>query len=827
MTSRTATLCRFVVSGAVLAWVALPMAASAAGTNAGFSLATRGAPEGFDELTRPREILVDVYFGGRKVGETLALVRPGFLQFRDPQKITALIPNLTNPGDVAVTLSRDMPTNAARVCRQSNSNDCGTLAVNSVGIIFDEDNFRADVFLNPAMLNAIAAEKKAFLETPKGPPSLTSTIGLALSGSAGRSTSYNIQNRTIVGLGAARLRADTSVASGFGLVVDDLVAEAERGDLRYSAGLFWAPGLDLTGQRRIVGVGVGTQFDTRADRENLTGTPIVLFLAQPARVEFVIDGRLVGSRGYDAGNNILDTSGLPDGSYPLVLRIHESNGSVREERRFFVKTPQIAPVGQPLYFAYAGLLANTRPHSPISVSKTLYYQAGSARRLSDSLAVDVSAIGTQKKIMAEVGGHLITRVAQVRAAALVSGAGDAAALLQGVSSGNSRLAFAFDLRRVWSHNGEPLIPLPSFIAGIGSDAPTGAQIGAGSYTQASGSISYSIGTISLGVIGSLRKDEHLPSDYSIGPSLNWSIISRNGLQLSFDANAQQTRTTTAAFAGMRLIFMRHRLQLLGTAGGATVKDRSQPTASITRAIGSLSANYFYQDQDRNQVTAGAGVDRSLYSTVAHIGGDVYSRFGNGRADISDNLDGNGGLQYGITLQSAVAMSAGKIAFGARDLNDSAIIVEVGGNAADASFQVLVDNSPVGHVRSGGRFPLHLQPYRAYKVSLRPDHAAAITFDTASRVVTLYPGTVRVVRWTALTFFTAFGQAVGADGRTIAHAMVQAPHSIGETDENGYFQVDVADGDLLAFTRGSDHCKSQVSGVKPRNDFASLGKVVCQ
>jgi hypothetical protein len=824
MNRRSPKLRRFFISVALLA---LPASAWAAGTNSGFSLATRGTPDGFDELTRPHEILVDVYFGGRKVGETRALARPGFLLLRDPQKITASLPNLAKPGDVAAALSGDLPTNAARVCQQSNGNDCGTLAVESVGIIFDEARFRADLFLNPAMLSTIAAEKKAFLEVPKGPPSLTSTFGFALSGSAGQSTNYNVQNRTIVGLGAARIRADTSVASNFGLVVDDLVAEAERGDFRYSAGLFWAPGLDLTGERRIVGVGVGTQFDTRADRENLTGTPIILFLAQPARVEFVIDGRLVGSRSYDAGNNILDTSGLPDGSYPLVLRIHHANGSVRDERRFFVKTPQITPVGQPLYFAYAGLLANTRPHNPISVSRTLYYEAGTARRLSDTFAVDASAIGTQKKVMAEAGVWLLTRVARVRAAALVSSAGDAAGLFQGISNGNGRLGFAFDVRRVWSHNGAPLIPFPSFVPGIASDTPTGAQLGAGSYTQASGSINYSFGAAYLAIIGSLRKDEHLPSDYSIGPSLNWSLLNRNGLQLTFEANAQRTRATTTAFAGMRFIYMHERLQLLGTGGGATIDDRGQTNASVTRAVGSLSANYFYQDQDRNQVTVGAGVDRSLYSTIAHVGGDAYTRFGNARADVFDNLERGGGLQYGITLQFAVAMSEGKTVFGARDLNDSAVIVEVSGNARDASFQVRVDDSPVGRVRSGGRLPIHLQPYRAYKVSLRLDDAASVTFDTASRDVTLYPGTVSVVRWTAQTYFTAFGQAVGADGRAIANAMVQAPHSFGETDDNGYFQIDVADGDLLFFTGGSDGCKLHISGVKPRNDFASLGKVVCR
>src|SRR4029079_11859754 len=138
---------------------------------------------------------------------------------------------------------------------------------------------------------------------PSGPVSLTSSLGLSLAGAQQGSSTYNFQNRTIVASGSARLVADISYASRLGFVVDDLVGEMDRGDLRYSGGLFWAPGLDLTGRRRILGGGVGTQFDTRADRDSLRATPLVLFLSQPARVEYLIDGRLVGSRSYDAGNN--------------------------------------------------------------------------------------------------------------------------------------------------------------------------------------------------------------------------------------------------------------------------------------------------------------------------------------------------------------------------------------------------------------------------------------------------------------------------------------------------------------------------------------------
>jgi hypothetical protein len=828
--TRSRVLRAVMSGGALVAAIAAPAAAaasaSAANSSSGHDFNIVGPPPGFDDLANPRELLVDIYFGGQKMGNAVAVARPGFLRFRNPSGVAALVPNLATSTDLAAALSGDLPTHTALACAQSNRQDCGKLPPDLPGIIFDESRFRVDLFVPSAMLRTVPVTPNVYLDVPRGPVSLTSSVGLAISGSQGQRTFYNIQDRTIVALGPARVRTDIAYASKQGVVVDNFAGEIDRRDLRYSAGLFWAPGLDLTGRRRIVGAGVGTQFDTRADRDNLTGTPLILFLSQPSRVDFLIDGRLAGSRSYDTGNNVLDTSSLPDGSYPIVLRIHGADGTDREERRFFVKSPQIAPIGKPLYFAYAGMLANTRPDRLISVSNTFYYQAGVARRLSQPLAVDLSIVGTQHRSMAEAGAWLITPFAQVRAAGLVSTAGDTALLLQGTSSGSSPFNFAFDLRRIWSHDDRPLIPLPSFVDTFGGGQPTGAQLG-GSYTQASATLGYRIGAAYLSVIGSLRKDAGRRSDYSVGPSLTWPVVNVGGLQLTVQADAQRTRTTTAAFAGIRLLYTANRVTLQGSAGYGSLDNRVDSGGSKSRALGGLSASYFYEGDDRTQASATAGIERSLDSTIAHAGGTLYSRFGNVRADLLDNLEGKGGIQYGLTMQTAVAASGGEIGIGSRDLDDSAVIVEIAGDAGKSSFQVLVNGMAYGHIRAGGQLPIHLQPYRSYQVTIRPDAAAAVSFDTDAQTVTLYPGSVRVVRWTAHSYFTAFGQATFADGTPVANAIVQAQHSVGESDENGYFQIDAANGESITFTRGSSRCEIRLGGLTPRNDFVSLGKVLCK
>ena len=817
---------RFAVFTAALA--AAMFAADSAHAAAGAAIESAGAPPGFDQLARPRQILVDVYFGGSKVGEAMAIASPGRLHFLDPEKLLALFPQVIRSPALLEALAGDLPTHSDLVCSPGNQGQCGELSPETVGIIFDEDRFRATLFFAPSALRAVRPSEDVYLRPPRAPLSLTSSAGFAVSGSDSTSPSYNIQNRTIVSLRNARIRADSSYASNLGLIVDDLVAEVDSRDLRYSGGLFWAPGLDLTGNRRIAGIGIGTQFDTRADRDTLQGTPLVVFLQQPARIEMMVDNRLVTSRAYGPGNNILDTSELPSGSYPVVLRIREQDGTVREEQRFFVKNAQIAPVGQPLYFMYAGFLANTRRDRLISLSDTFYYQVGTARRLNGALAVDLSAVGAGRKNMVEAGAWLVTRYARMRIAGLVATSGDHAALLQLGSSGLGRLNFNFDLRRVWSSDGRPLVPLPAIIDNFGSTAPTGAQIGNGSYTQVSGSIGYALGSAYLSVVGSLRHDRGIGSDYTIGPSLNWPILSRGGIQLALQADAQRTRTTMAGFIGFRAQLTRKALSFLGTVGHATRRTDGGAPDDANRMIGSLTAQYFHEAQDRTQVTASAGIGRNLDSSEVHANGTIYSRFGSARGDLLHPLGGKGGLQYGLTVQSGAAMSANALAVGGRDIGESALVVSLEGERGRPAFEILVNGQPRGRIAAGESLPIFLPPYREYEVRIRPVGPASVDYDSAPREITLYPGNVGRMTWVARAFFTAFGQALRPDGHPVANATVQSPSGIGETDDNGYFQIDVAAGETLSFdSAGAGACQAIVGSAQKKDDLVALGKVVCR
>ncbi|HEU4683162.1 MAG TPA: TcfC E-set like domain-containing protein [Nitrospira sp.] len=803
-----------------------PTLASAAEHGVITTINAIGVPPGFAELTLEHELLVDVYFGDHKVGEAMVVARPGSVRFKDPARIITLIPNIMPSAELSAAFASELPSNAAVACANRNRQGCGSLSPSIAGIIFDEDHFRVDLFVNPKFLELIRPSTSLYLPKPTAPLSLTSSTGVALSGSSDTSPVYNVQNQTILGFRNARIRSDSSYASKFGFIMDTAVGEIDRAGLRYSAGLFWAPGLDLTGPRRIVGLGVTTQFDTRTDRDTLRGTPLVVFLAQPSRVDILVDGRLLTSGSYDAGNNVLDTSTLPDGSYSLLLRIHDANGAVTEERRFFAKNVQIAPLGEPIYFAYGGKLANTRPGRAVSLSDDLFYQFGTARRLTQNVAVDLSLVGTTGKPMVEAGAWLITPLVRVRAAALASSKGDAGALLQIASGQYGSLNANLDLRRIWSRDGGPLLPLPNYASTFEIVDIDGRQIGESSFTQASGSIGYRFGAAYVEVIGSLRKDKGIPLDYSIGPNLNWPVVNSNGLQIALHADAQVTSKAKAGYVGVTMFFNRGAYSVSSSLGRRGVSKNGESASS--RAVGDTTAHFSYSDEDGTDLSLAGGVTREMEATAGHAEAMVHSRFGSARGEVSHDFEGTNRTQYGLTLQTGAVLNRNDAVIGGRNLAQSAVIVSVDGVADGSQFDILVDGQSRGRVRAGRRVPLFLEPYHSYSLRLRPVNAASVWFDTAARQFTLYPGNVQHVRWHVEHLLTIFGRAVGTDGKAIADAMVTSRRGIGQSDADGYFQIETSGDDVLSFqTAGGGKCKVMLAGLAGKIDYASVGRVLCQ
>jgi outer membrane usher protein FimD/PapC len=242
----------------------------------------------------------------------------------------------------------------------------------------------------------------------------------------------------------------------------------------------------------------------------------------------------------------------------------------------------------------------------------------------------------------------------------------------------------------------------------------------------------------------------------------------------------------------------------------------------------MTAQYSHQTAGNTLLGLEGGYDRNLDSSAVRGAATLNSSLGNIRGEFLHNFEGRAQTQYDLAFQSGVAIGPNAAALGAREMEQSAMIVTVGGDAHDVMFDVLLDEVVRGRVRSGGRLSLFVPSYRTYKVRLVPAAASAVSYNAAAREVTLYPGNVRALDWQTERFLTIFAQALTPEGEPIAGGLVETPRGIAETDEQGYFQVDVRQSDLIAISKdGRQVCSIRLPELHVRNDFASVGKVTCQ
>jgi Mat/Ecp fimbriae outer membrane usher protein len=810
----------------------LPSAQAAASDPDQLARIELSEPPGFSALTGTQSAVADIYFGGKRIGEARVAYQPGSLTFADPAQLVTLLPDLADvPAVLAALSAADVPSNPGLVCTPStNPAACGRLAPQVAGIIFDQDRFRIDIFVNPRMMTVKDAVGRQYLQRPDPGLSVVNAIGAVMSGSSQGPRFYNVQNNFILGDADRRLRAEFAYATGFGVQADRLVMEIDRPERRYMAGAFWAPGTDLIGRRKMLGVGIETQIDTRLDKDEIWGNPLVVFLGQRARVDIVRDGRVLTSRIYDAGNQSLDTRGLPNGAYEVTLQIEEAGGLQRNEKRFFSKNQNIAAVGQKIFFAYAGVLADDTRRAFIAPTSTPFVQAGIARRLNAHLALDATVLATDRAVQGQVGGFFLSPLAQVRLAAVGSSRGQYGALLQVGSPGGSRFAFNFDLRRISLGKQAPLASPPP--GRFGPDAFTGGADAAlplarNSFSQVSGSISYNLRNARIAFAASYRREKNQPVNYSYGPSASWEFLRRGPLRMSVNGDLAITSQGKSGFAGVSL-------QLLGARSSVSADAGMRSTGTTGEArrsggVGSVRGTWKEEFFSGAELNLAAGYDRDLERDALNANAEMRSDTFSLQGDVVHGLgQARNPTQYSLGIQTTIAMSGGRIALKGRDQNDSMVIVKVEGAGPDDRFEVLVNDGAEGIVRGGSSTAVAMPAYRQYDIRIRQTEGDLLHYDGSVRRVGLYPGNVAKLSWTARKVTAMFGRLVLENGEPVRMAAVTNPAGIGETDEDGYFQIEGEIGSVIEVAMSDGRsCRIALPQVRPQDGYAALGTLVCR
>jgi outer membrane usher protein FimD/PapC len=771
-------------------------------------------PAGFEDLSAPQTSLVDVFFLGQHVDVAMATFAPGSFAFVDPEAVVERLPQIAHPGTVTLALSGDLEPNAALVCGARARPGCGILEPDVAAVIFDADRFRVDVFVNPELLDPQLAQPERFQPTPQAGFSGLETISAAVAGSTSDGTDFALRSHSLLAYDTGRLAAETSVSSADNANLDVLAAEADRRDWRYTGGLYRTALSSLLGERRLVGAGAGSTTDTRLDREQIGGSPVVVFLPSRAQVEIFREDRLLSSQSYPAGNQVVDTTALPEGAYEVTLRIRQIDGSVREETRFFAKTSAVPPRGAPRYVLEAGLVGNEGDAPADFADNGPAVHGGTTHRLTQSLALGSDLIVGVDSQLLELSAFYLASISTLSVSTL--GAADGTLGLGVHANGLlDRFSYGVSGRQMWADDDAQNDDEHDVL----SPASRGS-------TRLDLSLSYALAAgPRVGMRASWSRHDGGNSQYSFGPTFFAPLPPLFGSRVDLIAEATQTGDETRAEVRLRLQFDSRRYTVSSEHGYAAGfgDDRSSQTGMTSRV------DAFWNDDDlvQGDLRAGGGVAREFGNDFLRAQTDYGGPNGRALGQVEHRLGGDSNTVYGANGLLNVVGNGDMVTWGGQNTFRSGVVIAVEGTA-DASFSILVDGRPHDTVKVGQRVPLLLPEYDVYEIRLEAIDAPSVRFDASPRTVSLYRGTIKTLEWRVDAVYVAFGRLLDGDGRPITDAAIEGALEPAISDAHGYFQVELAGPTELRVQKyGRDPCTVAVAPAAAGEDLIDLGEVGCR
>ncbi|WP_444932194.1 TcfC E-set like domain-containing protein [Microbulbifer sp. SSSA002] len=762
---------------------------ASAATAATFLLET-AAPEGFDDLTKPQQLVVDLYYGGREIGAAQVTVDPRFIRFNSPSTVLQLLPDIQDRERILTALKRPLEKNSRYVCRSNRQIGCGYLMPSEFAVIYDEQHYRLDLFFSQTLLPQQAAIDDPYLPEASSQFSVVQNLNGSWSGveSDWGPDSYTaaLSGNTIVSFAESALHSQWSLATEQRSQINNLYWSRDFRGRAYSVGLLQPQGGFgyFRPQEAFYGLELHTSQRTRTDIRHQQGAPVEINMPVRGRVEIYRDERLVHTELLEAGNRLLNTSTLPHGAYDIEVRTYDEAGRILSRHiEFFAKDSLLPAPGEWFWSFQAGLPTHNFSDSALPEHyREGIVSASVARRLSTGLGLFAAATAAEKQQWFEVGGRWIGEHLEISPSLVTSDDGRSGYRLQAL------------LKMPYATLSGIKTQLDADTSPFNSDAYS---LLPGSYAQTS----LSLRTTVLGGQLSLRFSER-DQLQSLIPGAIDSSSSLNGAQrlktLEFqhpifksahwlgsatlshsDADGEQYTRLEIQFR-MRSKHWQHTAHLYSDSGEQNASDGGERFA--------LQSHWYDRDlwaaEFEQQLSIEKSSEAHYLESRTHLAG--HYGYVNAAVGLYDSGEGRA-LNYLGGFSSNLIATPNSFAWGGEQSLQSAVIVDIEGSEGK-DFEVLVNGGRRGYAKGGSASVINLPAFHSYDLSLRPLEQGFFDYRETSETITLYPGNVGSASYQILPQIlllgrlTSFGQGLADTEITIAGQSVK-------TDRYGVFQLE--------------------------------------
>ncbi len=770
-------------------------------------------PPGFEDLSGPQTTEADVYFNGEYLLSTLVEYDLYSVTIDDPATITFAIAALIEPGRIAAELRGPQPNNADKLCHRRSGSDCGMLEPEVVAVMFDQSNFRLDLFLHPDTLNIQELAVDRYLPEPDAGLALLHDLSFSASGQDSDNR-YSLVSESYLSRATTRWRARYGISDG-GSTLYETSLQWDEPDHELEIGSFrtFGSASSFIGDADIIGMRAASSTKTRVDLDNALGSPLLVFLDRRSRVDLLRNGELLDSHFYDAGNQQLDTSRLPDGAYQLTIRIVDIDGRERTETQFFVRSGLMPPKGEPQYYFELGSIADTDGFGVPEATGKTWAKMGSSTRLAEKLALEGEVLLADDTHYLTGGAFLFAPGWQFQLGLMTSTAGDSGYSLR-ANLQRDTVNWSFDFIHVDAKDSRTFdVEDPLILS---------------SYTQGSSTLSFPLFSGQGFIRARYNKRDNLPTDKGIGFSFLGPLLERRGItaDLTFDSNISEEQSSLRVGINLRW----HRGAHYASSSQQLQMRKEDGEATDTSALIDAQWNHLSHSARFGDLQRGAYALQD--SSRAIVGARMAAQSAYGFADLDvahESGDLRSGMSYSANSRFNLVTQSGKTALGGGNSQIAAVIVALDGDLPDTEFRIVVNDRVAGYTRPGRRGVVSLHPYETYAVRIVPTGDAIFNYDQDAQTVTLYPGNVQTLTYSAHEVTVVVGQAVYADGSAVKRGRIVTADGHGATDDAGWFQVEVSDTQPINIQHApGQYCQVRLpTELEADQGLAVLGTLTCR
>ena len=779
-------------------------------------------PPGFEGLGGPVAQLVDVYLGDRRVGTTGITVTADEFEFDAVDEVVSMLDGLEDLAPLLPVLRGPMRTNAARRCYAvGDPAGCGTVETDTVAALYDESALRLDLFVAPSLLPVDGLGAR-YLDAPERRPSAILSLGTVASDADGAGE-IDATGGLLVGYGATHLsvRADYTSRGNRSRLREARLARF-AGDYEYALGSFgFAPGAGLL-NADLLGASAATSWRLRTDAERAFAAELVVYLPRRAIVQLLVDDRIYHAESYPAGNQSIDTSALPDGTYELEIRTVDEGVETRTETRLYTKSASIPPPGQTVLALTAGLplffddgapdeligdgfeeVLDAAPDAPPedaapgaggslgddrflpSIESVPVLGASAARRLTDR---DAWRLG-----LLQVGDVTVAQAEYVRLGARYALELGGSAGGRGVLAAGARASvFAGGWSATLSHTSARAD------ADLGDDPDAGTvfeRFFPSDADQSFLSVARSFGSTQLGGRLSRRRGDGTETVEETSLFARRRLFRSRGLDGTVEADWTRTDTGSRAGIAVRVFFGRSAVRGSAYAGARSFEGGSvEPVAGVGVGTGSRAAGTLRWRTDARLDVDGDGRRLGVGAELEHpwFAAGASTDWTEERGDVSRTSLASLRAQVGIDARGA--------AIGGVEQTSAGVIVDVGGEPRGARFDIEIDGIDAGTGEIGSARFIALQPFRAYRVRLVPQGVLSNGIGERAHEFTLFPGSVQRIDVEARREVLLIATLVDERGAAIVDATFETARGPVLIDSSGVFQAELSPGKTFEVRR---------------------------